>query len=94
MKISSDQLWLLFGFFFQSFFALRFVIQWIASEKNKASIIPLSFWYLSLIGSIGVLIYSIKIKDPVFIVGQLFGSIVYIRNLILINKKNIPRNNS
>lgn len=80
--------WVLFGLTGQVIFALRFVVQWIASEKKKESHIPLFFWYLSLIGSVILLTYAIRIKDPVFIIGQSTGFIVYIRNLMLIyNKK-------
>ena len=84
MKVN---LWLIFGFAFQLCFALRFIIQWISSEKQKKSVIPISFWYLSLIGSSGLLVYAIHIKDPVFILGQSMGIIVYVRNLRLIYKK-------
>jgi lipid-A-disaccharide synthase-like uncharacterized protein len=71
----------------QAIFAMRFLIQWIASEKKKESHIPLLFWYLSLLGSIILLLYAIHRKDPVFILGQSTGFIVYIRNLMLIYKK-------
>jgi lipid-A-disaccharide synthase-like uncharacterized protein len=82
-------LWVLFGLFGQVIFALRFVIQWIASEKKKESYIPLYFWYLSLMGSIILLAYAIHRKDPVFILGQSTGFIVYIRNLMLIHQKKV-----
>lgn len=65
----------------------RFVIQWIASEKKKESIIPLSFWYLSLAGSFILLAYSIHRNDPIFTVGFMLNIVIYIRNLILIKKK-------
>lgn len=84
-------LWHGFGFLGQSLFFFRFVIQWIVSEKKRESTIPITFWYLSLIGSFIVLIYSIGIKNPVFIVGQSAGFIVYIRNLILIYRKRSPK---
>lgn len=71
----------------QVIFATRFLIQWIASEKKKESHIPLLFWYLSLLGSMILLSYAIHRRDPVFILGQSFGFIVYIRNLMLIYKK-------
>lgn len=79
--------WVIFGILGQVIFALRFVIQWIASEKKKESYIPLLFWYLSLAGSIVLLTYSIYRKDPVFILGQSTGFVVYIRNLMLIYRK-------
>lgn len=65
---------------------MRFFIQWIASERKKKSIVPIAFWYLSLIGGSSILIYSIHIKDPVFILGQSLGILVYTRNLIMIYK--------
>jgi lipid-A-disaccharide synthase-like uncharacterized protein len=77
-------LWGLFGAIFQLAFMARFLVQWIASERSGQSVIPISFWYLSLIGSTGVLIYAIGRADPVIILGQAFGSIVYVRNLMLI----------
>ncbi len=79
--------WLIFGLLGQLCFTMRFVVQWIASEKRKESVIPLSFWVFSLMGSLVLLIYAIYRKDPVFILGQAFGFTVYIRNLQLIFKK-------
>jgi lipid-A-disaccharide synthase-like uncharacterized protein len=79
--------WVLFGFFGQFVFAMRFIIQWIVSEKKKESIVPLSFWYLSLGGGVILLIYAIYKNDPVFMLGQATGLIVYARNLMLITKK-------
>jgi lipid-A-disaccharide synthase-like uncharacterized protein len=76
--------WAIFGFVFQAAFMGRFLVQWIASERQKESVIPISFWYLSLIGSTGVLIYAIGRGDVVIILGQLFGTVVYVRNLMLI----------
>ena len=66
---------------------MRFLIQWIVSEKRGESIIPLPFWYFSIGGSLILLTYSIHRQDPVFILGQSVGSIIYIRNLILIGRK-------
>ncbi len=79
--------WVLFGFLGQFVFAMRFIIQWIVSEKKKESIVPLSFWYLSIGGGIILLIYSVYKKDPVFVLGQASGLFVYARNLVLIMKK-------
>lgn len=84
----STEWWLLaIGFFGQACFFLRFFWQWLASERQKKSIIPLEFWYLSLLGSFFLLIYAILRKDIVFIVGQSTGFIIYIRNLILIHRE-------
>ena len=79
--------WLVIGFVGQAFFGARFIIQWIVSEKKGESTIPLAFWYCSIGGAIVLLIYAIHRQDPVFIVGQSLGSIIYIRNLVLIDRK-------
>ncbi len=76
--------WVVLGFIGQIMFSLRFLIQWLASEKAKKSIIPTAFWYFSIAGSLILLIYAIHRKDPVFIVGQSTGSFIYLRNLYLI----------
>jgi len=78
--------WVLFGFFGQAAFSARFIVQWIVSEKNKKSTIPVAFWYLSLVGGIILFIYATYKKDPVFVIGQGAGLIVYLRNLILIKR--------
>jgi len=84
-----ELIFLTIGFLGQGFFASRFLVQWIYSERKGESSIPLIFWYLSIIGGIGLLIYAISRKDPVIITGQSIGIIIYLRNLILIyNKKN------
>ena len=79
--------WLIIGFVGQALFGARFIIQWIVSEKKGESTIPLAFWYCSIGGAIVLLSYAIYKEDPVFIVGQSLGSIVYVRNLILIDRK-------
>lgn len=82
-------LWLILGFAGQLTFSLRFLIQWLSSEKRKESHIPEVFWYLSLGGGLILLIYAIHKQDPVFILGQSTGVFVYLRNLMLIySKKN------
>ena len=78
--------WLVLGFFAQILFSLRFLVQWVASEIQKKSVIPIAFWYLSIFGSFLLLIYSIYRQDPVFILGQSTGIIIYGRNLFLIYK--------
>jgi len=80
-------IWIIIGLVGQLLFFFRFLIQWIVSERKKESVIPVSFWYLSLGGSLILLSYSLWRKDPVFILGQCMGSVIYVRNLILINKK-------
>ncbi len=76
--------WLIIGFLGQGVFSARFLVQWLASEKKKQSTVPVAFWWLSLVGSLVVLAYAIHRKDPVFIVGQSLGFIIYTRNLQLI----------
>ncbi|MGD9158371.1 MAG: lipid-A-disaccharide synthase N-terminal domain-containing protein [Desulfobacteraceae bacterium] len=80
-------LWLIVGFIGQLFFTMRFILQWIATERAKESIIPLEFWYLSIIGSLLLLSYALFRRDPVFILGQLFGIIVYSRNIYFISQR-------
>ena len=79
--------WLVLGFFAQALFATRFLVQWIASERRKESVVPIYFWYISLAGGILLLTYAIHIKDPVFILGQSTGVFIYTRNLMLIRKQ-------
>lgn len=85
---STDILILVIGFTGQTMFFMRFFVQWLYSEKHKKSLIPTAFWYFSLGGSSLLLIYAIIKKDPVFIVGQSTGFIIYIRNLMLIRQEN------
>ena len=79
-------LWVVFGLMGQMLFGSRFVVQWIASERKKQSYIPVLFWYLSLCGGIVTAIYAIHRRDPVFIIGQSAGLLVYARNLVLIHR--------
>ena len=81
-------IFLIIGFAGQGLFASRFIIQWLYSEKLGRSAIPIVFWYLSISGGIGLLIYAIFRQDPVIILGQSFGIIIYLRNLILLKKNN------
>ncbi|GAB4286320.1 MAG: lipid-A-disaccharide synthase N-terminal domain-containing protein [Roseovarius sp.] len=74
------------GFLGQALFGSRFVIQWIASERARASVVPTLFWWLSLGGGTTLLVYAIWRKDPVFIFGQAMGLVIYARNLVLIHK--------
>ena len=75
------------GFIGQFFFSMRFVVQWIASEKNKKSVLPLAFWIFSILGSSFLLIYAIYRKDPVFILGQAPNLLIYFRNIWLMKNK-------
>ncbi len=85
-------IFLIIGFVGQGLFASRFIIQWIYSESRGESSIPLAFWYLSIFGGLGLLTYAIFRKDPVIISGQLFGILIYLRNLILIYRKKNDNN--
>lgn len=76
--------WMLIGFTGQALFSARFIIQWLASERARRSIVPKAFWYFSLAGSAVLLAYAIHRMDPVFIVGQAAGLLIYLRNLYLI----------
>jgi len=82
--MTNETIWLGIGFFGQGLFFMRWVVQWISSEKKKKSEIPVLFWYFSLIGGIITLIYAIYRVDPVFILAQSFGLIVYLRNIYFI----------
>jgi len=78
--------WVLVGFIGQALFGSRFLLQWLASEQARRSVIPTAFWYLSLAGSSILLAYAIHRDDPVFIAGQAGGLAIYLRNLHLIKK--------
>ena len=81
--------WLLaLGIVSQLIFTLRFIFQWIISEKNKLSQLPSSFWIISTVGSVIILIYSIFRKDPILFIGHTFGIIIYCRNLMILKKHN------
>jgi lipid-A-disaccharide synthase-like uncharacterized protein len=75
------------GFLGQALFSARFLIQWIASERSRKSVVPVLFWYFSLAGGLTLFVYAAYRKDPVFMLGQGFGLIVYLRNLWLIHKE-------
>ena len=79
-----DDPWTIFGLAAQAFFASRFVVQWIASERRGRSVVPIAFWYLSLVGTTLLAVYAYHRKDLVFILGQTLNTFVYIRNLMLI----------
>src|SRR3954467_5776839 len=79
-------LWLIVGFAGQFIFGARFIVQWIASERERRSYVPIQFWYLSLFGGAVTTVYAIPRRDPAFIVGQASGLIVYVRNLMLIHR--------
>ena len=78
--------WLAFGFLGNLAFFTRFLVQWVASERAGESHIPLAFWYLSLVGSIILLIYAIHRADPIFVLAYLPNTFVYARNLVLVRR--------
>lgn len=78
--------WWVIGFGGQIVFASRFWVQWVASERARRSIVPISFWWLSIVGGLLSLAYAVYRLDPVFIVGQVSGTMIYARNLALIRR--------
>jgi lipid-A-disaccharide synthase-like uncharacterized protein len=76
--------WVLLGFLAQALFTMRFLLQWIASERAGHSVIPMAFWLFSIGGGILLLVYALYRKDVVFIAGQAFGVFVYLRNLYFV----------
>ena len=82
---------LVLGFVAQGMFSARFLVQWLASERAGKSIVPLSFWVLSVFGGALLLVYAILRKDPVFILGQAAGLVIYARNLYLLYKERKTR---
>lgn len=86
-----DYIWLSIGLVGQGIFSARFIIQWLVSEREKRSVIPIAFWYLSLLGGITLFLYALYKKDPVFILGQFSGVFIYTRNLYLIHRERSSR---
>ncbi|MBW3598316.1 MAG: lipid-A-disaccharide synthase N-terminal domain-containing protein [Planctomycetes bacterium] len=82
--------WIVVGLAGQAAFSARFLVQWLISEWRRQSIIPKAFWYLSLVGSALLLVYAVARRDPVFILGQSFGFVVYSRNLMLLHRTARP----
>lgn len=84
MKFFADPyFWLVVGFVGQGLFTLRFVVQWLASERSGVVVVPSSFWWLSIFGAAALLSYAISRRDPVIAAGQSMGVLVYVRNLML-----------
>lgn len=86
--MSRETVWLVIGFTGQIMFTMRFVVQWITSERRRESVIPLAFWYFSLAGGVILFSYAVYRRDPVFILGQSFGIFIYLRNLYFIYRKS------
>jgi len=85
--MTAEKIWLGVGLLGQALFFMRFLVQWLASERQGRSVIPLAFWYFSIGGAAILLVYSIYRLDPVFIVGQAGGFFIYARNLYLIRRE-------
>jgi lipid-A-disaccharide synthase-like uncharacterized protein len=79
--IAKFQWWVLLGYVAQIMFTMRFVVQWVASERAGKMVMPIAFWFFSIGGGLLLLAYALYIRDPVFILGQSFGVFVYARNL-------------
>ena len=91
--MTTPMIWQIVGFAGQALFTCRFLVQWLMSEREKRSIVPVAFWYFSLAGGVTLLCYSIYRADPVFITGQATGLLIYTRNLYFVRreKMNAPR---
>ena len=81
-------LWIFIGLLGQACLAARFLLQWLASERERRSVVPWSFWYLSLCGGMAILVYAVHRKDPVIVLGQIAGLGVYSRNLFLTRRRS------
>jgi lipid-A-disaccharide synthase-like uncharacterized protein len=84
VTITAEQIWLVIGFCGQALFSARFLVQWIASERARRSIVPAAFWFFSVGGGVTLLLYALYRRDPVFIVGQAAGLLIYGRNIFFI----------
>ncbi|MCF7965971.1 lipid-A-disaccharide synthase N-terminal domain-containing protein [Methylobacter sp. Wu8] len=91
MNLDKDGVWLVIGFLGQALFSARFIVQWLKSEREKKSVFPIAFWYFSIGGGVTLLAYAVYRQDPVFIVGQLSGLFIYLRNLYFVihERKNL-----
>ena len=86
MTLTAERIWVGVGFLGQGLFFMRFFVQWLASEREKRSTVPVAFWYFSLGGGLVLLSYALYRQDPVFILGQATGLFIYVRNLMLIRR--------
>ncbi len=85
-SLTPENIWVAVGFAGQALFGSRFLVQWIATERRRQSVVPTVFWYLSLGGGLVLLSYALWRRDPVFIAGQSFGLLVYSRNLWFVHQ--------
>lgn len=82
---------MLVGLVGQALFSARFIVQWLASERARQSVVPVTFWFLSLAGGTVLLTYAIHRRDPVFIIGQAAGMLIYLRNLMLLRRQRTEK---
>jgi lipid-A-disaccharide synthase-like uncharacterized protein len=89
--MDAENIWLVIGFLGQGLFSARFIVQWLKSEREKKSVFPIAFWYFSIAGGVTLFAYAVHRQDPVFIVGQLTGLFIYLRNLyfVIYEHKNL-----
>ena len=87
--MTQSLIWLGIGFLGQSLFSMRFVVQWIVSERSRKSVVPNVFWYFSILGGVTLLTYAIHQRDIVFIVGQASGLLIYARNVVLTRQQPV-----
>ena len=85
-QVAGNPVWFIVGFTGQMVFGARFILQWIVSEYKKRSHVPVAFWYISILGSVILLTYSIHRRDLIFILGLSLNTLIYVRNLHLIHK--------
>lgn len=86
MDWSEPYHWIVFGLAGNCAFALRFIVQWIASERAETSVVPVAFWYLSIVGSLILLVYAVHRGDPIFTLAYLPNAFIYARNLVLLRR--------
>ena len=89
--VARFDLWLVFGVAAQAVFGARFIVQWITSERAGRSVVPLSFWFLSIVGGLMTLVYGFVRREPVIIIGQGLSTAIYLRNLALIARERRRR---
>jgi len=89
--MSSEHFWLSVGFVAQGFFSMRFIVQWVVSERRRHSVIPITFWVFSVCGGLTLLTYALHRRDPVFVIGELLGTLIYLRNLQFAWRARSPR---
>ena len=85
--VARFDVWVIIGLFAQAMFSMRFIIQWLASERARRSVMPIAFWFFSIGGGALLFTYALHLKDPVFIIGQGMGLFIYSRNLWLIRRE-------